>query len=76
MLSQGMGELVDAMILVLQWGKQMNYDLKSVFQMSKINEDNVVAQNLVNRKGLLTISRTTNIGLNIIGFDRRFNQTK
>ena len=41
----------------------MNYDLKSVSNVSKVWEDNVGTQNLANRKGPLMTSRTKHIGI-------------
>ena len=49
--------------LVLELGERINYDLKSVSNVSKVWEDNVGTQNLANRKGPLMTSRTKHIGI-------------
>ena len=62
-LSQGMRELVSAKRLVLELEERMNYDLKSVSNVSKVWEDNVGAQNLANSKGPLMTPRKKHIGI-------------
>ena len=62
-LSQGMRELVSSKRLVLELGERIDYDLKSVSNVSKIWDDHVGTQNLVNRKDPLMTSRTKHNGI-------------
>ena len=49
--------------LVQELAKRMEYDLKSVYQVSKAWEENIRDHDLVNSKGPLISSRTKHIGI-------------
>ena len=58
-----MRELVAARGLVAEFWERMKYNLSGTSKVSKVWEDNLVAQNLANSKGLLISSRTRHIGI-------------
>ena len=63
-----MKELIFAQILALELGKKMKYKLKNTFQVYKVREDNIGAQNLANNKGQSMSSRTKYICINYCWF--------
>ena len=62
-LSQGIQELVAGKSLLAELGAQMNFYLYITSNVSYIWEDNIVTQNLANRKGPFMTPQTKHIGI-------------